>query len=638
MNYGFVKVAAAIPKIKVGACNANAQQIIEIIRNVEKEGVEVVVFPELVLTGSTCGDLFFQQSLQNNALNALRTIVSFTKDLEVVVLVGMPLAERGRLFNVSVVIQDGLILGVVPKVILSNHNGKSESKWFSSDEFSLDGEVTLFNEVIPFGKDLLFQLGKNYFAIELGEELLAPNPPSTSLALQGAELIFNLSALSESVGQYECLENQIRQHAGQIIGGYVLASGGFGESTTNAVFGGKGFIAEQGNLLKASKRFQMSSHYIVSELDLELIQVERMKNSLFQQSQEDHWARTVVCKKRNSPLRLTRLYNPYPFVPQGEKLNVRCEEILSIQAFGLAQRLQHIGTKQALIGISGGLDSTLALLVAVRSFDALGLSRKGIVGVTMPGFGTSARTYENAHRLMGELGVSIKEIDIKEACIQHFKDINHDISLLDATYENAQARERVQILMDLANQMNGIVVGTGDLSELALGWTTYNGDHMSMYNVNVGVPKTLVKHLVEWIATNESTGEIQKILLDIVDTPISPELTPSDKKGEIAQKTEDLVGPYVLHDFFLFHFIRYGFSPAKLHLLATHTFEGIYAKDEVKKRLKLFIRRFFTHQFKRSCLPDGPKIGSVSLSPRGDWIMPSDATVDEWLEEVERLK
>ncbi|NLZ73536.1 MAG: NAD(+) synthase [Bacteroidales bacterium] len=638
MNYGFIKVAAAIPKIKVGACNHNAQQIIEIIRDTEKEGVDVVVFPELVLTGSTCGDLFFQQSLLNKALNALNTIVSFTNGLEEVVILGMPLAEKGKLYNVAIVIQNGLIQGVVPKVILTNHSGRSESKWFSSNEFSLDGEISLFNEEIPFGKDLLFHLGESSFAIELGEELFAPNPPSTSMALQGAEVIFNLSAFSESVGQYEYLQNQVKQHSGQIIGGYVLASSGFGESTTNSVFGGKGFIAEQGKLLIKSKRFQMNSLYITSEIDTESLQIERMKNSLFQQSLEDYWSRTIVCKKRNSPLRLTRQYNPYPFVPQGEKLDARCEEILSIQAMGLAQRLQHIGCEQALVGISGGLDSTLALLVMVRSFDLLGLSRKGIIGVTMPGFGTSTRTYENAHRLMEELGISIKEIDIKEACLQHFKDINHDISVLDATYENAQARERVQILMDLANQMNGIVVGTGDLSELALGWTTYNGDHMSMYNVNVGVPKTLVKHLVEWIAIHESKDEIQKILLDIVDTPISPELTPSNSKGEIAQKTEDLVGPYVLHDFFLFYFIRYGFSPTKLYLLASYTFDKIYPKEEVKKSLKLFIRRFFIHQFKRSCLPDGPKIGSVSLSPRGDWMMPSDATVDEWIEEIEDLK
>ncbi|NMA72864.1 MAG: NAD(+) synthase [Bacteroidales bacterium] len=638
MSYGFIKVAAAIPKIKVGACKHNAQQIIEIIKATEKEGVDVVVFPELVLTGSTCGDLFLQQSLLNQALNALNTIVSFTKDLEEVVIIGMPLAERGRLYNVAVVIQNGAIVGVVPKAILSNHNGRNESKWFSSDKFSLDGEVTLFNEVVPFGKDLLFQLGFGCFAIELGEELFAPNPPSVSLALQGADVIFNLSALSESVGQYDYLQNQVRQHSGQIIGGYVLVSSGFGESTTNSVFGGKSFIAEQGELLIRGKRFQMNSHYITSEIDIELLQIERMKNSLFQQSLEEYCSRTIICEKRNSPLRLTRRYNPYPFVPQGDQLDVRCEEILSIQAMGLSQRLLHIGCKHAFIGISGGLDSTLALLVAVRAFDLLGLSREGIIGVTMPGFGTSARTYENAHHLMKELGISIKEIDIKEACIQHFKDINHDISVLDATYENAQARERVQILMDLANQMNGIVVGTGDLSELALGWTTYNGDHMSMYNVNVGVPKTLVKHLVEWIATHESTDKTQKILLDIVDTPISPELTPSDNKGEIAQKTEDLVGPYVLHDFFLFYFIRYGFSPAKLYFLATCTFENIYTKGEIKKSLKLFIRRFFIHQFKRSCLPDGPKIGSVSLSPRGDWIIPSDATVDDWLEELEKLK
>ena len=635
MNHSFIKVAAAIPKVKVGFCDFNAKQIIELIKKGEKECIDVIVFPELSLTGSTCGDLFFQQSLQEKALTALQTILDFTKALDLIVIVGLPLVQNGRLYNVATVIQQGSIIGVVPKTS-SEYN---EKRWFALDEISSnEGVVSLFNQSVPFGKDLLFQLGTSHFAIEIGEEVFAPSPKSTHMALQGADIIFNLSAFSEEVGGYDYLLNQVTHQSAQILSGYVLASSGFGESTTNRVFGGKAFIFENGKQLAQSNRFQMESEWIISEIDIDLIQSERRKNSLFQQSIAQQCAKVVSCKKSESPLKLTRKYNLHPFVPQGEKLDIRCREILAIQSMGLAQRLQHINCKTALIGISGGLDSTLALLVAVKSFDMLGLSRKGIIGVTMPGFGTSSRTYDNAHHLMEELGITVKEISIKEACIQHFKDINHDINNHDATYENAQARERVQILMDLANQMNGIVVGTGDLSELALGWTTYNGDHMSMYNVNVGVPKTLVQHLVSWIATNELDNEAQKIVLDIVDTPISPELTPSDEQGEIAQKTEDLVGPYVLHDFYLFYFVRYGFSPRKVYSLATYAFDGVYNKEEIKRCLMLFIRRFFTHQFKRSCLPDGPKIGTLSLSPRGDWIMPSDASVNEWLEDLEKMK
>lgn len=638
MNHGFIKVASAIPQLKVGLCSYNAEQIIALIKKAEKEKVDVLLFPELSLTGCTCGDLFFQQSLLNNALVALDTILSFTQGLTSIVIVGMPLLQKGKLYNVAIIIQNGKILGVVPKTLLSNHKGFDERRWFAFDELALNGEVVLLNAVVPFGSDLLFQLGSCSFAIEVGEALFSPNPPSLSMALQGADIIFNLSAFSEQVGGNEYIQTLVKHHSAQLIGGYVLASSGFGESTTNVVFGGKGLIAENGKLLAKSQRFQLEGQCILSEIDTELIQIERRKNSLFQQSIEENWSREIPCDKRDTPLHLTRKYNLYPFVPHGQELDARCEEILAIQSVGLAQRINHIRSEKVLIGISGGLDSTLSLLVAVRAFDQLGLSRKGIIGVTMPGFGTSSRTYENAHHLMEKLGITIKEIDIQEACLQHFKDIDHDITLHDATYENAQARERVQILMDLANQVGGLVVGTGDLSELALGWTTYNGDHMSMYNVNVGVPKTLVQHLVTWIATHELTGETQKILLDIVDTPISPELTPSNEKGEIAQKTEDLVGPYVLHDFFLYYFIRYGFTPVKIYTLASYTFEGTYHKNEIKNSLKLFVRRFFMNQFKRSCLPDGPKIGSVSLSPRGDWVMPSDASVDEWLEQLDKLK
>ena len=489
------------------------------------------------------------------------------------------------------------------------------------------------------GDNLLFETSDTTFGIEICEDVWAAVPPSSSLALQGAEIIFNLSADNEAIGKHAYLRSLLSQQSARCLAGYVFSSCGFGESTTDVVFAGNGLIYENGTLLAASERFSLEEQLVISEIDVEFLRTERRVNTTF-----------AACRRRVAPeaairistelvnsreLNLTRTYDPHPFVPQGPTLDERCEEIFSIQVAGLAQRLTHTKAKSAVVGISGGLDSTLALLVCVKTFDKLGWPRKGIVGVTMPGFGTTDRTYTNALDLMTSLGVTVREVSIKKACLQHFEDIGHDASVHDVVYENSQARERTQILMDIANQTWGLVIGTGDLSELALGWATYNGDHMSMYGVNVSVPKTLVKHLVKWVAENGMDETSRSTLLDIVDTPISPELIPADENGNISQITEDLVGPYELHDFFLYHFLRGGFRPSKIFFLAVRTFKDVYDEETIRKWLQTFLRRFFNQQFKRSCLPDGPKVGSVSLSPRGDWRMPSDASSEAWLKECE---
>lgn len=641
MNYGYVKVAAAVPRVKVADCKFNAREIEKEIIIAEGKGVQIIAFPELCVTGYTCGDLFAQQLLLEEAEMGLIQIVSNTRQLDIIAILGMPIAMNGVLLNAAVVIQKGKVLGVVPKTYLPNYKEFYEKRWFTSAVDVSERSVRLCGQVVPMGTDLLFETADTTFGIEICEDLWAPIPPSSSLALQGAEILFNLSADNEGIGKHNYLCSLISQQSARCIAGYVFCSCGFGESTTDVVFAGNGLIFENGSLIARSKRFSFEGQVIISEIDVEHLRTERRVNTTFS-AWSAHCApgeavRVFTEYVNSKELNLTRCFDPHPFVPQGVELNERCEEIFSIQVSGLAQRLVHTAAKSAVVGISGGLDSTLALLVCVKTFDKLGWSRKDIIGVTMPGFGTTDRTYTNALDLMNSLGITVREVSIKEACIQHFKDIDHDIDVHDVVYENAQARERTQILMDIANQTWGMVIGTGDLSELALGWATYNGDHMSMYGVNGSVPKTLVKYLVKWVAENDMDEASRMTLLDIVDTPISPELIPADENGNIKQITEDLVGPYELHDFFLYYFLRCGFRPSKIFFLAVRTFKDVYDEETIKKWLQTFFRRFFNQQFKRSCLPDGPKVGSISISPRGDWRMPSDASSEMWLREVESL-
>lgn len=641
MNYGFVKVAAAVPRVKVADCKFNSERLEGLITIAEGKGVQILTFPEMCITGYTCGDLFAQQLLLEQAEMALIQILNSTRQLDIISILGMPVVVNSTVINAAVVIQKGKILGVVPKTYLPNYKEFYEQRWFTSALQVSENSVRLCGQIVPMGNNLLFETAETTFGIEICEDLWATVPPSSSLALQGAEIIFNLSADDEGIGKHNYLCSLISQQSARCISGYVFSSSGFGESTTDVVFAGNGLIYENGYLLARSERFCMEEQLIINEIDVECIRAERRVNTTFAANKANCPGKEAVRIStefvNSKDLNLTRTFNPHPFVPQGNELNSRCEEIFSIQIAGLAQRLLHTGARTAVIGISGGLDSTLALLVCVKTFDKLGLSRKDILGITMPGFGTTDRTYHNAIDLMNSLGVSIREISIREACIQHFKDIGHDLNIHDVTYENSQARERTQILMDIANQTWGMVIGTGDLSELALGWATYNGDHMSMYGVNAGIPKTLVKHLVQWVAENGMDETSKATLLDIVDTPISPELIPADENGEIKQKTEDLVGPYELHDFFLYYFLRFGFRPSKIYFLAQTAFSGVYDDETIKKWLQTFFRRFFNQQFKRSCLPDGPKVGSISISPRGDWRMPSDASSAAWLKEIAEL-
>ena len=641
MNYGFVKVAAAVPRVKIADCNFNAKQLESLIAVADGKGVQIITFPEMCITAYTCGDLFGQQLLLEEAEMALMQILNNTRQLDIISILGMPVVINSTVINAAVVIQKGKVLGVVPKTYLPNYKEFYEQRWFTSALQVAETSVRLCGQIIPMGTNLLFETSDTIFGIEICEDLWSTIPPSSTLALQGAEIIFNLSADNEGIGKNSYLRSLISQQSARCISGYVFSSCGFGESTTDVVFAGNGLIYENGNQLAHNDRFSFEEQLIISEIDVEYLRAERRINTTFAASKgnipADKKPVRIATEFVNSKeLNLTRTFERHPFVPQGAALNERCEEVFSIQVAGLAQRLVHTGAKTAVIGISGGLDSTLALLVCVKTFDKLGLSRKNIIGVTMPGFGTTNRTYHNAISLMNSLGITVREISIKEACIQHFKDINHDINVHDVTYENAQARERTQILMDIANQTVGMVIGTGDLSELALGWATYNGDHMSMYGVNGSIPKTLVKYLVKWVAENEVDETSCITLLDIVDTPISPELIPADENGDIKQKTEDLVGPYELHDFFLYYFMRFGFRPSKIFMLASLAFKEVYDEETIKKWLLIFFRRFFNQQFKRSCLPDGPKVGSISISPRGDWRMPSDASAAAWLKEIEK--
>ncbi|MCM0719506.1 NAD(+) synthase [Parabacteroides sp. W1-Q-101] len=640
MNYGFVKVAAAVPHVQVADCFYNIQQMEGLMRQASDKGVQIIAFPEMSVTAYTCLDLFAQQALLKNAEQALLKLVSDTADLNTLTIAGAPLVTENRLINAAVAFQSGKILGVVPKTYIPNYKEFQEQRWFTSATELRDKTVSIGDRTYPLGSHLLFTAGQVKVGIEICEDLWVPIPPSSLLAMEGANILVNISASNELIGKHHYLRSLICQQSARCMAGYVYASAGFGESSTDLVFAGNGIIAENGTLLEESPRFTMQEQLVISEIDIENLQNDRQVNTSFM-----HGASTLLggetitipfalSENSGQPV-LTRSVDPHPFTPSGDALKERCEEIFQIQVAGLAKRIVHTHSRTAVVGISGGLDSTLALLVTVMTFDALNIPRNQILGITMPGFGTTDRTYTNACDLIRSLGVTLKEISIKDACLQHFKDISHNPSVHDVTYENSQARERTQILMDVANQENGLVIGTGDLSELALGWATYNGDHMSMYGVNGSIPKTLVRYLVEWVAHNRVDEASRATLLDIVDTPISPELIPADENGNIKQKTEDLVGPYELHDFFLYHFLRFGSSPAKIYFLAQQAFGGSYDKETIRKWLHTFFRRFFQQQFKRSCLPDGPKVGSVSLSPRGDWRMPSDAMATLWLKELD---
>ena len=642
MNYGFVKVAAAVPHVQVADCFYNIQQMEGLMRQASDKGVQIIAFPEMSVTAYTCLDLFVQQTLLKNAEQALLKLVSDTADLNILTIAGAPLVTENRLINAAIAFQAGKILGVVPKTYIPNYKEFQEQRWFTSATELRDKTVSIGDRTYPLGSHLLFTAGQVKVGIEICEDLWVPVPPSSLLAMEGANILVNISASNELIGKHHYLRSLICQQSARCMAGYVYASAGFGESSTDLVFAGNGIIAENGTLLEESPRFTMQEQLVISEIDIENLQNDRQVNTSFMHGTSTLLASETITipfalsEYSGQPV-LTRSVDPHPFTPSGDALKERCEEIFQIQVAGLAKRIVHTHSRTAVVGISGGLDSTLALLVTVMTFDALNIPRNQILGITMPGFGTTDRTYTNACDLIRSLGVTLKEISIKDACLQHFKDISHNPSVHDVTYENSQARERTQILMDVANQENGMVIGTGDLSELALGWATYNGDHMSMYGVNGSIPKTLVRYLVEWVAHNRVDEASRATLLDIVDTPISPELIPADENGNIKQKTEDLVGPYELHDFFLYHFLRFGSSPAKIYFLAQQAFGGSYDKETIRKWLHTFFRRFFQQQFKRSCLPDGPKVGSVSLSPRGDWRMPSDAMATLWLKEIEGL-
>lgn len=654
MKYGFIKVASAIPAVKVADIQYNLSEIEKQVIKAEGEGVEIIVFPELSLTGYSCQDLFQQQVLLDNIEIAVVQLLDFTRQLDITIIVGAPICVNSVLLNCALVIQHGKLLGIVPKTYLPNYGEFYEKRWFASSRDLQLQSIYYVGDKIDISTDIqLFSTSQGVrFGIEICEDLWSPLPPSNQLTLAGAELIFNLSASDDLIGKHNYLKTLVAQQSARTICGYVYSSCGFGESTQDVVYGGNALIYENGKLLAEAKRFEVETQIIISEIDIDRLRIERRANTTFVNAQRPTMMQRLRANNQailsNIPtcippsiqreFILTRSVYKYPFIPKGEELREHCEEILNIQVCGLAKRLLHINCKTVVIGVSGGLDSTLALLVASLAFDKLGYNRKGIIGVTMPGFGTTDRTYSNAITLMQKLDITIREINISESVKQHFADIEHDINLHNTTYENSQARERTQILMDISNQAGGIVIGTGDLSELALGWCTYNGDHMSMYAVNIGIPKTLIKHLVYYIA-NDSTEEVTKCTLnDIINTPISPELTPADKNGNIIQKTEDLVGPYELHDFFLYYMLRFGFRPKKIFWLAQQAFKGEYADGIILHWLRIFYKRFFSQQFKRSCLPDGPKVGSVSLSPRGDWRMPSDAMCSEWIRDLENIE
>ena len=637
MDYGFIKVAAATPKIKVADVDYNTELICNQIDEAAKNGAKVLVFPELCLTGYTCSDLFWQSLMLEKVKEKTIEIARYSKDYDMLIMIGIPYEHNGKLYNVGVVLHKGKILGMVTKKHLPNYSEFYEARHFTKG-FEKVVTVDFAGQKVPMGMNILFKCENRpdmVIGVEICEDLWVPNPPSIRHTMAGATIIANLSASDEVTGKSIYRRDLVAGQSARLICGYIYADAGEGESSTDLVYSAHNMIAENGRMLAEAKRFINQTVY--GDIDLDRIKNERRKMTTYDSKDEEDY--TVVTFEMNMDNNeLSTKINNMPFVPGDiAKRNERCEEILTIQAMGLKKRLEHTNAKSAVIGISGGLDSTLALLVTVRAFDMLGRDRKGIVAVTMPGFGTTDRTYDNALKMIEKLGTTFIEINISDAANEHFKAIGHDSSIHDVTYENVQARQRTLYLMNLANQYNGFVVGTGDLSELALGWATYNGDHMSMYGVNASIPKTLVRHLVRYYADTCDDIELNKVLMDVLDTPVSPELLPPQDNGEIAQKTEDLVGPYELHDFFMYYMLRLGYTPKKIYYLARNAFEGIYDDETILKWLKTFYRRFFAQQFKRSCLPDGPKVGTVAVSPRGDLRMPSDACATIWLKELEEI-
>ena len=637
-DYGFVRVAAASPKLKVADCDYNISQIKQLIDEAVKQKIQFITFPELSITGYTCADLFLQTILQRKAFDALMELVDYMNDKKsLIAIVGLPLLFKNRLYNVAAAISSKGILGIVPKQEIPNHNEFNEKRWFTSG-------VDLNDEIIetsvghhPFSSNLIFETQHAKFGVEIGEDLWTPAPPSSLLSLEGVDIIFNLTASSEAVGKHSYRKSLVVNQSARCNAAYVYAGAGVGESTTDLVYSGACLIAENGVMLDASKRFSLENELIVADIDITALQNERMTVKRHNSHIENEFSPYYDLAPILDFKKMHRTFNPHPFIPAPQDEDDNLGDVYSIQTNGLAKRLLHTNSKTITLGVSGGLDSTLALLVAIGTFDMLGLPRENIHAITMPGFGTTDRTYQNAISLMKSSGVTIKEISIVAAVTQHLKDIGHDINVHDVTYENSQARERTQILMDYANKTGGMVLGTGSLSEMALGWATYNGDHMSMYAVNAGVPKTLVASLVRWIANKHTEETTKEVLLDILDTPFSPELLPADKEGKIAQKTEHFVGPYELHDFFINRMLRHNDEPRRIYFIAQQAFKGSYSSEEILKWLKVFYRRFFSQQFKRSCMPDGPKVGAINLSPRANWQMPSDAMASVWLDELEKL-
>lgn len=650
MYNGFIKVAAAVPEVRLADCKRNINAIENMTAQAAAQGVEIVCFPELCLTGYSCQDLFQQQLLLENAETGLLSLMEFSRSFSIVMIVGLPFSHEGVLYNCAAIIQKGKIAGIVPKSYIPNYKEFYEERWFTSGlEIPRGMTVNFCGQTVPFGIDLIFEMSHCSFGVEICEDLWTQIPPSSYLTLQGAEMVFNLSASNEVVSKNAYLRSLILSQSARCISGYIYAGAGYGESTQDVVFGGLAYIAENGKMMAEGERFCMNEQLVIGEIDVAAMRASRRVNTDFPFNRANNTERyrrieLELDDYTSTNFVLSRTIDPLPFVPSDSRLNKRCEDIINIQSMALARRITHTKAKTVVVGISGGLDSTLALLVCVSAFDKLHKDRHGIVGITMPGFGTTDRTYTNAVNLMQQLGITMHEISIKEACLQHFRDINVNPDNHDVTYENSQARERTQILMDMANKLNGFVVGTGDLSELALGWATYNGDQMSMYSVNSSVPKTLVRHLVRWFAETHADDVSRATLLDIVDTPVSPELIPADEDGNIVQKTEDLVGPYELHDFFLYHTLRNGFRPKKIFYLAKQAFNGkdqrvsLYDSETICKWMTTFFRRFFAQQYKRSCMPDGPKVGSCALSPRGDWRMPSDAQSSAWIDECEEIE
>lgn len=637
---GFIRVGAIVNKLALANPLKNAEVIIKEIKKAETLGVSIVTTPELSFTGYTCGDLFLQEQLLDDSIKALEQVLNETKDIDIISILGMPLRHDNQLFNCAVVITKGKILGVIPKTYIPNYQEFYEARWFSSSKELITEEIEILGQLVPITTNILFQdktLKEATFGIEICEDLWTVNPPSNNHALAGATMIFNLSSSNELIGKQEYRKSLVSSQSARTISAYIYASSGVMESTSDILFGGASMIYENGSILAENKRFELESNIITADIDVLKLANDRIKNKSFMKNTNLEEYKIIKLDIKDNIKELNREYKEYPFVPSNElERNKRCEEIIEIQSTALARRLIQVGNPKCVIGMSGGLDSTLAFLVIVKAYEKLKRNPKDIIGITMPGFGTTDRTYQNSIDLVKEYGGTLKEISIKDAALLHMKDIGLPETDRSITYENIQARERTQILMDVANMENGLVIGTGDLSELALGWCTYNGDHMSMYAVNTSIPKTLVRYLVAWVK-DTTDGKKKEVLQDILDTPISPELLPPDEAGNILQKTESSIGPYVLHDFYLYHFLRYGATPKKIYTLAKHTFKNSFSKEEIKKWLKVFIRRFFTQQFKRNCIPDGVKVGSISLSPRGDLRMPSDANYEAWIKELEDI-